>query len=400
MISPRGPATPPRAQDPGATVPRHPDVAPNLKAIPGRVYSTLASRAAKAPEVFPLHVGDTWMEPATGTRMEDLAVTDWPGLHRYSLVTGRTDLVDAIIDWQVGRGMGPIERDEVLVAAGATAALGAVAGAIVAEGDEVLVLAPYWPLAGGVVRTFRGTPVAVNMLEVDGPEALIEALTAKLTPRTVALYHNTPHNPTGRILPESWIAAMAEFARRHDLWIWADEVYEHHCWGGQHVRSRPIAPERTLSHHSFSKAYGMAGNRCGYVIAPKGVLAEVLKVSLNTYYAAPTSAQVAALQALRGPGDAWAADAARAYEAVGTEAARRLKVAPPGGSTFLFVDVAKWLDDRGLPGFLEDLADDGVLVAPGTSFGPFPTHLRLCYTAAPPDRTLRGVDRLAARMSS
>ena len=68
---------------------------------------------------------------------------------------------------------------------------------------------------------------------------------------------------------------------------------------------------------------------------------------------------------------------------------------PAAGSTFLFLDVRDKLDDRGLVGFLEDCADRGLFLAPGPSFGPYPTHVRLCFTSAPPDVVQRGVEMLA-----
>jgi len=70
-------------------------------------------------------------------------------------------------------------------------------------------------------------------------------------------------------------------------------------------------------------------------------------------------------------------------------------IAAPAGSTFLFLDVSDHLDERGLPGFLERAVERGVLLAPGPSFGPYPTHLRLCFTAVEPERTARGVEILA-----
>ena len=72
-----------------------------------------------------------------------------------------------------------------------------------------------------------------------------------------------------------------------------------------------------------------------------------------------------------------------------------LGVPPPQGSTFLFLDIAQHLDERGLDGFLEDCVDRGLFVAPGPSFGPYPTSVRLCFTAAPPDVVERGVEVLA-----
>jgi len=362
----------------------------------GRVYSSLARRlAGHAGEVYPLHIGDTWMEPPEGCRMQDLSVVEYPGMHRYAPVQGTSGLLDAIVERTAARGGGQVEREQVLVAAGATGGLGAVVGALVAPGDEVLILAPYWPLIAGIVRAFRAHPVPVPFLDVDGPEALMEALEDALSPKTVALYYNTPHNPTGRVLPEPLLAAMVEFARRNDLWVISDDVYEHYSFEGEHRYGRLLAPERTFAAHSFSKAYGMAGNRCGYVLGPGDVMRELRKVSTHTFYSTPTASQIAAQRALLGPGDVWAARAAELYADTGRKAAARLGVSPPQGSTFLFLDVAERVDERGLMGFLEDCVERGLLVAPGTSFGPFPTHIRLCFTAVEPERVLRGVDVLA-----
>ena len=279
--------------------------------------------------------------------------------------------------------------------AGATGALGAVVGGLVHPGDEVLVLAPYWPLISGIVTSFHGTPVPVPFLGLDGPEALVEAVRARLTPRSVALYLNTPNNPTGRVLPRAWVEALAELCRREGLWLLSDEVYELYVYQGEHVAARALAPERTFSCYSFSKAYGMAGNRCGYVVGPADGIAQLRKVSTHTFYATPTAAQLAAIRALEGPGDRWAAAAAAQYRDTGTRAAKRLGVPAPEGSTLLFLDVARYLDGSGLPGLLERCVERGLMVAAGPSCGPFPHHVRVCFTGSPPEVVLRGVEVLA-----
>lgn len=378
-------------------MPVFPRVARHVRAAPGRVYGNLAARAAEsAEEVFPLHVGDTWMEPAVGCRMEDLSVAEYPGMHRYAPVQGRADLVGAIVErarQRTGVATGP---ENVLVAAGGTGALGAWAGAVLDPGDEVLILAPHWPLIAGIVRAFHGVAVQVPFIGVaDGPESAVEIVERARTGRTVALYVNTPNNPTGAVIPPDWLAALADWAARHDLWIVSDETYEDCLFEGRHEWMRRLAPERTVSCHSFSKAFGMAGNRCGYLLAPADAVAEFRKVSTHTFYSTPTAAQIAALRALDGRGDTWAAQARRMYADVGVRAAARLGVDPPQGSTFLFLDVADALGERGLDGFLNDCADRGLLVAPGTSFGAYPTHVRVCFTSAAPDRVMRGVEVLA-----
>jgi aspartate/methionine/tyrosine aminotransferase len=382
-------------------MPKHPLAAPTIAGMPASVYSSLGERAARSGrEVFPLHVGDTWMEPAPGARMEELRVAEHPGMHRYAPVRGIPELLEVVVARQrVRTGLaGAVE--EVLLTGGATSGLGAVVGATVVPGDEVLILAPYWPLIAGIVRTFGGVPVPVPVLGEAAPSAaaLRAAIDAHRTERTVAIYVNTPNNPTGRVLAPELLVAVTEAARAHGWWIYADEVYEDLQYDGVHTPLRPLAPERTFAAHSFSKTYGMAGNRLGYVVGPADGMREVSKVGLYTVYSAPTASQLAALQVLTPAGDAWLARAKELYQEIGGNVAATLGLPAPQGGTFLFFDLQRHLDGRGLAGFLEDCADDGLLLAPGPSFGPFPTHVRLCFTATPPEVTYRGVERLAARL--
>lgn len=382
-------------------MPRPPSPAAHLEAIPPSVYSSLAERLARhAGETYPLHVGDTWMEPPEGCRMEDFDTARHPGLHRYAPVHGLPALLDAIVERERANTGLAVERADVLVTAGATGGLGAVAGALLDPGDEVLILAPYWPLIEGIVRSFHGRPVAVPVLagECASAEEAVAAVEARASERTVALYLSTPNNPSGRLLPRAWLEALVEWARRRDLWIWSDEVYEEMVFAGEHARALPLAPERTFLAQTFSKSYGMAGNRCGYVVGPRALMIALRKVATHTFYATPTAAQLAAARALAGPGPAWARAAREQYAATARRAAARLGVPPPAGSTFLFLDVADRLDGHGLGGLLEECADRGLLVAPGPSFGPYPHHVRLCYTSVEPERALRGVEVLAERL--
>jgi N-succinyldiaminopimelate aminotransferase len=328
--------------------------------------------------------------------MQDLRVEEHPGMHRYAAPQGRSDLVEAIVERSRARTATATEPGNVLVAAGATGSLGAAIGAILEPGDEVLVLAPYWPLIIGIIQSFHGRPVEVDLFgSADSPETAVAAIAPHLTERTAAIYLSTPNNPSGRVIPRAWLEAICAWAASERLWILADEVYEEYVYSGEHVYARSLAPEQTFSVHSFSKSFGMAGNRCGYVVGPAAVMGEVRKVSTHSFYSTPTASQIAAVNALGGAGDAWVEMARPLYRQLGVEAAERLGVPAPEGSQFLFLDVADRLDERGLLGFLEDAAERGLFVAPGPSFGPYPSHIRICYTAAPPEVTRRGVEALA-----
>jgi N-succinyldiaminopimelate aminotransferase len=368
--------------------------------MPGAVFSPLARELeARGDSLVPLHVGDTWLEPFAGARMEDLRERDHPGLHRYSETQGLREIVDAIVEKVRARNRMPCERRGVLVTAGATGALGAALGMLAAPDEEVLILAPYWPLIRGIVQAFRARPVEVPFYDrVASAADAVQAVRERLSERTVALYVSTPSNPTGRVLPRAWLEALAEFARREELWLISDEVYEDYVYRGEHHSIGALAPERTLSVFSFSKAYGMAGNRTGYLVGPPDAVAAAQKISTHTFYAAPTAGQVAGLRAMR-EGAGWVERARESYRAVGGEAARALGLPPPEGSTFLFLDVRSHLDERGVFGFLEGCLADGVALAPGPSCGSdYAGWVRLCYTAAPPDAVRGAVERLAARL--
>lgn len=373
-------------------MPRSPDISPAVAAMRGGIFSAVAHRIASLEgEVYPLHVGDTWMEPPPGARMEDQRVAAHPGMHRYGPLQGLPALVSAIAARR------EIDPGRLLISAGATAGLDAVCRTLLEPGDEVLLLAPYWPLIRGIVSNAAGVPVDVPFFGLDG--TVEQRLEAKRTDRTVALYVNTPNNPTGAVLTAEELAQIAAFARRHNLWILSDEVYERYAFQRGHVSLAPMAPERCFTAFSFSKAYGMAGNRLGYLVGPsEALILEVRKVSTHTWYAAPTAAQLAGLAAIE-QGEDWLDAARRSYQDTGDRAAALLGLPPPEGGTFLFFDVAHRLDARGLQGFLWDCLDDNLILAPGPSFGhDYGTWVRLCFTAVPPEVTLRGVEKLARRL--
>jgi len=381
-------------------VPRPPDVTATVADMPGSIYSARAVReSAAAIRACPLNVGDTWFQPFEGGRMEDLSASEFPELNRYTATRGIAPLVDAIVEKARERNSLQCERASVMVTAGATSGLSCAVGMLAAAREEVLILAPFWPLIRGIAQTFRATAVEVPFFDrVDSAEAAVEAVRERLSPKSVALYISTPSNPTGRVIPEEWLHALAELARRENLWILSDEVYEDYVYAGRHVSIGRFAPERTISAYSFSKAYGMAGNRTGYLVGPPEAIAQAEKIATHSFYSAPTAGQVAGLRALRG-GRAWVDRARESYRAVGTAAAVELGLPAPQGSTFLFVDAAAALDERGIEGLLADCLEDGVAVAPGGSCGrDYATWLRLCYTSAPPAEVGAAISKLAKRL--
>ena len=148
-------------------MPKSPNVSRTVEGMTASVYSGLAQRLASFKgETYPFHIGDTWMEPPEGCHMQDLRTEEHNGLHRYAPVQGLPSLRSAIVQRVSSVSGEVIEDEQVLITAGATGGLGAVLGALLEPGDEVLILAPYWPLIEGIVRSFHGTPIAVPAMGV------------------------------------------------------------------------------------------------------------------------------------------------------------------------------------------------------------------------------------------
>jgi N-succinyldiaminopimelate aminotransferase len=379
-----------------------PPLSPDTLAMPGAIYSPFADRMADHPgPLYPLHVGDTWRDPFVGARAEDIPSADHPRLHAYGDTRGLPDLIEAVSGKLLSQNGLRHSTNEILITAGATGGLSTLAGAILSPGDEMLILAPFWPLIRGIAQSFRAKPVEVPFFDrVWTLEAALEAVESRITSRSRVLYISTPSNPTGRVIPGEWLEGLAGLARQHDLWIFSDEVYEDYYYAldrvGPRVSIGIFAPERTVSVYSFSKSYAMAGQRVGYLAGPERVIAEARKVGTHLYYHAPIVGQRTALAALEG-GAEWIAAASAQDREVGAKVAGILGLPAPEGGTFLFLDVRAKLDERGLAGLLEDCFKEGVLVAPGSSCGEaYGDWIRLSYTAAPPDDVLDAVSRLAS----
>ncbi len=203
----------------------------------------------------------------------------------------------------------------------------------------------------------------------------------------MAIYINSPHNPTGVSLPEPIVAKLAAFAVRHDLWVLTDEVYEDLWYREQpaSIWARPELRDRAIATHSVSKAYGLAGARVGYSHGPAEIMQVVRGVQTFFTYCAPRPMQLGAACALN-QGDAWLSDARARYAKAARMAADTLRLPMPDGGTFLFFDTSPYLrEGETVMSFLERCLEAGVMLTPGSASGQaFESWARLCYTTVPP----------------
>ncbi|HEX2675980.1 MAG TPA: pyridoxal phosphate-dependent aminotransferase [Polyangiales bacterium] len=387
-------------------MPRFPSPAPSAVGLSDRVFGQLVrksgskSESPKDTRLYPLHVGDTYLEPLPLARAEAQVTSSRAKLHTYSPVQGEPELLRAIADKVARRSGVQLDIENLQVMSGATAGLGVVCTALLDPGDEVILPAPFWPLIRGIIRSRGAKAVEVPLFTqlADPSFDAVAAIERAITPRTVAIYVNTPHNPTGAMLPERVLAGIAELAKRHDLWLLSDEVYEDVYFtpdAPPSVFARSDFQGRTISTHSVSKAYGLAGARVGFTHGPREIMEVIRGVQTFYSYCAPRPMQFGAAQALA-EGDGWLDDMRRLYGSAGRASAEALGIPAPAGGTFLFFDLARYIGkNETLMTVLERCLDAGVMLTPGTACGQdFTTWARLCFTVLPENELREALDKL------
>jgi N-succinyldiaminopimelate aminotransferase len=382
-------------------MPRLPRVAATTSTLSTAVFSQLASRAAalqaQGRTIYPLHVGDTWMEPPVEARAESQRTDDHPGLHQYAPVQGMPTLLDAI-GRRLERLGRAVPRERLQVVNGATSGLSIVTEALLEPGDEVLLPSPFWPLIRGILAKRGAAPVEIPFWDRLDSIDVETTLEAAITPRTVAIYVNSPHNPTGRVLTPQQVDAIVRVARRHDLWVIADEAYQDLCFiePTPPIWTRDDLQDRYVASHTLSKSYGLAGARVGYLHGAPTAMAAIAAVQVFSTYCAPRPMQIGAARVLDA-GDAFLAKRRDEFAEAGRRTADVLGVPAPEGGTFLFVDASPWLprDAEDAMPFLERALEAGVQLTPGASCGEhYARFVRVCFTSLPLGVHERALDAL------
>jgi len=253
----------------------------------------------------------------------------------------------------------PVDDPEhILVTNGGIHGIYLVCRALLEAGDEVLVPDPLWPAAAGNVLAARATPVPWPLQDTaNGWRYDIDGLTARITPRTRAIYLNSPHNPTGAVLSRDDTVRIAGIAQARQLWVLSDEAYEDVLYSGEHVSiaSLPGMYERTIPMHTFSKSYAMTGLRLGYVaIQDPTIRDRAKKILFYTASNISSVVQFGGIGALEGPQESVAAfrDELQArrdlfYDGI-ANLGGVLSGTPPSGAFYAFLKVdPAWKD--GLP---------------------------------------------------
>ncbi|CDZ74238.1 Aspartate aminotransferase [Peptoniphilus sp. ING2-D1G] len=193
------------------------------------------------------------------------------------------------------------EKNEILITAGLSEAVFDILLTILGEGDELLVPDPGWINYINVPVLFKANPVPYNLLEKNDFQIDIDELEEKVSEKTKAIVIISPSNPTGGVLAAQTLEKIAEFAKKHDLMVISDEIYERIIYDdAKHlsIGSMPGMKERTITLNGFSKAYSMTGWRLGYIAAPEHFIKAFNKVHQHNTSCATSFVQKAGVVAL------------------------------------------------------------------------------------------------------
>lgn len=218
---------------------------------------------------------------------------------RYSPVPGYMDLRKAIVAKLKNENNLDYTTSEILVSNGAKQSVCNTVMALVNDGEEVIIPAPYWVSYPQMVKLAGGTPVIVNAGFEQNFKMTPEQLEAAITPKTRMLILCSPSNPTGSVYTKDELEALAEVIKRHDdLFVLADEIYEHINYVGKHesIAQFPGMKERTIIVNGVSKAYAMTGWRIGFIAAPEWIVKGCNKLQ-GQYTSGPCSVSQKAAEA-------------------------------------------------------------------------------------------------------
>ena len=283
-----------------------------------------------------------------------------------------------------------VPASRIVVTSGASGALLLAIGVLIDPGDEVLMADPGYPCNRNFVRMMGGVPAEVPVGAESAYQLLPEMVARHWTPRTKAVMVASPSNPTGTLMPEASLRAIARTTRERGGALIVDEIYHGLVYDGEYTTALKHGDDLFVI-NSFSKYFNMTGWRLGWLVVPPAYVREFDKLSQNIYLSAPSVAQHAALAAFE-PATLAILEARRAeFKArrdflvpALRELGFRIPVVPPG-AFYIYADCSALTGDSFA--FARDLLETaGVAITPGADFGVHGAerHVRFAYTNAIP----------------
>jgi aspartate aminotransferase len=336
------------------------------------------------------------------------------GQTKYTPVPGILELRKAICEKLLQDNGLQYRPEEIVVSCGAKHSLYNAIQVLVDEGDEVIIIAPYWVTYVEQIKLAGAKPVVIQARPDNGFKIKPGDILRALGPRTRLMILNSPSNPTGSVYTAAEIEALAEALTNTGIWILSDEIYEKLIYdGARHVSIAAVNPEtqkKTVVVNGVSKAYAMTGWRIGYAAGPAEVAEAMAGLQSHCTSNPDSIAQAAALEALRGPQQSLlkmiaAFTERRNYILQRLAEIPGIKCDKPGGAFYVFPDVSAYFGRRfgrmtvssGSDMAALLLEEAKVAVVPGAAFGD-DRFVRISY-ATSFENIKEGMDRISKVLS-
>ncbi len=371
------------------------------------ITARAAALRAEGKDVIGLGAGEPDFD--TPEHIKQAAITAINnGETKYTAVDGTVVLKQAVIDKLARDNDLKYQLNEILVSVGGKQSFFNLSQALLDQGDEVIIPAPYWVSYPDMVLLAEGVPVIIEARQDQHFKITPEQLEAAITPKTRLFVINSPSNPSGKAYSEPELKALGDVLRRHPhVLIATDDMYEHILWAdiGFHniVTACPDLHDRTIVLNGVSKAYSMTGWRIGYAAGPAPLIGAMKKIQSQSTSNPASISQAAAVEALNGDQQC-VQDMLAEFKKRHDMVVEKLNAIPgvdslhSDGTFYVFPDISGAIGN--MDGVNDDLefaeallADKGVAVVPGTAFG-LKNHMRLSI-ATNEENLNNALDRIA-----
>ena len=368
-----------------------------------QVLAQAQALEARGIDVIHLEIGEPdYATPANIAEAAARAVKD--GYTHYCNSQGIVQLRTAIArEIEKTRGI-RVDPDRIVVTTGAKPIMFYAILALLEEGDEAIYPDPCFPIFESMINFTGAKPVPLPMREELDFCFDIDEFKSKVTSRTKLIIVNSPHNPTGSVLTEEDIQAIADVARERGIVVLSDEIYERFIYEGQalSITSLPGMLERTIMLSGFSKTYAMTGWRLGYAVMPKGLVEPIVRMIVNSVSCTAPFIQRAGIEALTGPQDfipGMIDEFKKRRDLIvdGLNEIPGVSCRKPKGAFYAFPNIKKTgMRSKALAEYL--LKEANVATLAGSDFGKYGEgYLRLSY-ANSQQNLQKAIDRISAAL--
>jgi aspartate aminotransferase len=263
------------------------------------VYTRAKELEKQGRSIIHLELGEPDFHPAAPV-VDALRAAVAEGRDRYVSTRGIPPLREGIAEYLKHTRKLDVRAEQVLLAPGCKMALALAMMALIEPGDEVLYPDPSFPIYPSFTRGLGAKAVPYALREKNRFQPDMAEIAGKITPKTRMLIFNSPNNPTGTVFSDATLAQIAELAKKHDLWVIADEIYARILFNGEYksIWALPGMSDRTVIIDGFSKSFAMTGWRLGYAVAQTRVIDALDMLVLNTFTCTAEFTQVAGIEAL------------------------------------------------------------------------------------------------------